>query len=151
MAASTLPWSNLQRGGLLPFAAAVRAGVPAVMVANASVPGLTTLPASISPEVITGVLRSQLHFDGLVMTDTLSSTAVRTAGYSVRTASVVALRAGADMVLFNTTASLVANIHSQVVQAIVAAVGAKQLPRSRLENAVLHILTAKHVDLCQSR
>ena len=39
MAAAMLPWSSLQRNGLLPFAAAVRAGVPAVMVANASVPG----------------------------------------------------------------------------------------------------------------
>ncbi|MGC8474082.1 MAG: glycoside hydrolase family 3 N-terminal domain-containing protein, partial [Candidatus Dormibacteria bacterium] len=70
--ASTLPYPQLESGGLLPFAAAVSQGLPAVMVANASVPGLTDLPASISSAVIQGVLRQQLHFQGLVVTDSLS-------------------------------------------------------------------------------
>ena len=52
--APTLPWSNLQVNGLPSFTAAVPAGIRAVMVSNAAVPGLTNLPASLSPEVITG-------------------------------------------------------------------------------------------------
>src|SRR5262245_6629877 len=101
VAAKTLPWSTLKGDGLRPFAAAVAAGLPAVMTSNASIPGLTTLPASLSPTATTTVLREQLHFSGLIITDSLSATAIRSAGYTVPAASVKALGAGADMVLFN--------------------------------------------------
>lgn len=148
VAASTLPWSTLQQSGLLPFVAAVRAGLPAVMIANASVPGLTTLPASLSHAVITGVLREQLHFSGLVLTDSLSATAVHAAGYSVPSATVATLNAGADMILF--TSNSVATLTHQIVQAIVSAVGSGELTRARLEDAVTHILAAKQIDLCRA-
>ena len=146
--ASTLPWSNLRASGLLPFVAAVRAGVRAVMVTNATVPGLTGLPAGISPAAITQVLRQQLGFNGLVLTDSLSAGALSGAGYSVPEASVAALAAGADMVLYNAGPSTVASLTSQTVQAITAAVGSGRLSRSRLENAAAHILGAKHADPC---
>src|ERR1700731_1808292 len=58
--ATTLPWSTREHSGLIPFERAFTTGAPAVMIANAGVPGLTTLPASISPALITGVLRNQL-------------------------------------------------------------------------------------------
>ena len=147
VAAPTLPWSTLQQDGLLPFTAAIEAGVPAVMVANATVPGLTTSPASLSPEVITGVLRQQLHFTGLVMTDSLSGGAIESAGYSVPTATVAALVAGADMILF--TANDVPGTTRQTVQAIVGAVDSGALSRARLEDAVGHILALKKVNLCR--
>lgn len=147
VAAATLPWSTLQQDGLLPFTAALKAGVPAVMIANATVPGLTAKPASVSPEVITGVVRQQLRFTGLVMTDALSAGAISSAGYTVPTATVAALAAGADMILF--TANDVAGTTSQTVQAVVAAVGSGSLKRARLEDAVRHILAAKKIDLCR--
>ena len=146
VAASTLPWSTLQHDGLLPFAAAVRADLPAVMISNAAVPGLTTLPASLSPAVVHGVLRQQLRFSGLVITDSLSAASIRAAGYTVPAASVAALVAGADMILF--TSSTVSTTTRQIVQALVSAVNNGKLSRSRLEDAVAHILAAKHVDLC---
>jgi beta-N-acetylhexosaminidase len=148
MAAATLPWSDLQTNGLLPFSAAVRSDIPAVMIANATVPGLTSSPASLSSTVITGVLRGQLGFTGLVITDSLSATAIQAAGYSVPDASVQALRAGADLILFNATPSTVASLTQQVVAAIVAAVNSGSLARGRLENAVAHVLSAKHTNLC---
>jgi beta-N-acetylhexosaminidase len=146
--ASTLPWTTLKTSGLLPFVAAVRAGVPAVMITNAAVPGLTSVPAGISPAVITQVLRQQLGFGGLVLTDSLSAGALSGAGYSVPQASAAALAAGADMVLYNAAPAAVAGLTSQIVQAITAAVGSGRLSRSRLENAVAHILVAKHIDPC---
>lgn len=149
--ASTLPWDQLQARGLLPFERAVRDQVPAIMVSNASVPGLTQLPASISPAVITGVLRGQLRFDGLVMTDALSAGALSAAGYSVPAASVDALAAGADMVLFFARGqSAVADLTDQTVSAIAAAVESGAVPRERLIDAVLHIATVKHLELCAS-
>jgi beta-N-acetylhexosaminidase len=146
--ASTLPWSQLQSNGLLPFRAAVRARVPAIMISNASVPGLTTLPASISPTVITRVLRQQLGFSGLVLTDSLSAGALSSPGYSVPAASVAALAAGADMVLYNADPGSAAPVMTQIVQAVRAGVRAGKLSRSRLQDAVAHILAVKHVNLC---
>jgi beta-N-acetylhexosaminidase len=148
MAASTVAWSTLKNDGLLPFTASVSAGLPAVMVANAKVPGLTTLPASISAIAINQVLRQQLGFDGLVITDSLSAAAISAAGYSVPNATVAALAAGADMILFNSSASTTASATKQIVAAIVAAVSSGKLSRARLQEAVEHILVAKHINLC---
>lgn len=150
VSASTLSWQNLQANGVLPFKTAVDDGHPAIMIANAKIPGLTTLPASISSTVITKVLRQQLGFDGLVMTDSLSAKAISSAGYTVPHATVVALRAGADMVLFNGAASTVPSLTNQTVQAIVSAVASGELSRARLADAVRHILAAKHVNLCEA-
>lgn len=146
--AATAPWRTLTGGGLLPFEAAVDAGMPAVMVANASVPGLTDLPASISAAAITGVLRGQLGFRGLVLTDSLSAAALSAIGYSVPQASTVALEAGADMVIFNATPATVAGLADQTVLALTSAVGHGRLARARLVDAVAHILAAKQIDLC---
>ena len=118
------------------------------MIANASVPGLTKLPASISANVITGLLRDQLGFQGLVITDSLSAVSLSAIGYSVPAATVAALVAGADMVLFAADESEVPAITSDTVSAVVAAVDAGRLSRARLENAVGHILTAKGVRVC---
>jgi beta-N-acetylhexosaminidase len=146
--ASTLPWSNLQTAGLLTFQAAVGAHIPAMMVSNAAVPGLTGLPASISPTVITRVLRRRLGFSGLVLTDALSAGAISAAGYSVPHAAVAALTAGADMIVFNATPNTVASRTQQTVQAIVTAVQAGTFPRTRLLGAVGRILQAKRINLC---
>ncbi len=148
MSASTPPWSTLQKVGLVPFEDALDAHVPAVMIANASVPGLTKLPASISPNVITGLLRDQLGFQGLVITDSLSALSLSDIGYSVPAATLAALQAGADMVLFDSDASTLAALTGRIVSAVVAAVDSGKLTRARLENAVAHILTVKHVEVC---
>ncbi len=148
--ATTLPWATLQGAGLLPFKSAIAAGAPAVMVANAVVPGLSTLPASISPNAITGELRDQLGYQGLVMTDSLSAGALVDIGYTVPKAVVAAITAGADMVLYTAAAASVASLTNSTVAALVAAVGAGTLARSRLESAVEHILDVKNVSLCNS-
>ncbi len=148
--ATTLPWTTLEGAGLLPFKSAIAAGAPAVMIANAVVPGLSTLPASISPNVITGELRDQLGYQGLVMTDSLSAGALVDIGYTVPKAVVAAIAAGADMVLYTAAAASVASLTTSTVAALVAAVSTGALDRSRLENAVEHILDVKNVSLCSS-
>lgn len=146
--ASTLPWRDLQTSGLLPYETAIRAGVPAVMVSNASVPGLTTFPADISASVVSGVLRGSLGFSGLVLTDSLSTPALSDIGFPVPRAAVAALEAGVDMVLFTPPPASVASVTGQTVAAIVQAVRAGRLPYSRLLGAVAHVLAAKHIDVC---
>ena len=53
------------------------------------------------------------------------------------------------MVLFNADASAVAGVTNQIVSAVASAVASGRLPRSRLENAVAHILSVKHVEVCR--
>jgi beta-N-acetylhexosaminidase len=141
------PLSALKAGALRPFEAAIKSGVPAVMVANAAIPGLTgAVPASLSAAAISGLLRHELGFRGLVLTDTLSALAVQDAGYSVPQAAARAVEAGADMVLFTSPdPEVTAN---DVIASIVSAAASGQLPTARLDDAVNHVLQIKNVSLC---
>jgi beta-N-acetylhexosaminidase len=156
--ATTLPLSSLRAGGLIPFQAAIAAGAPAVMVANAAVPGLTTRPASLSPAVINGLLRQDLGFHGLVLTDSLSAGAISQSGYDLPQAAVAAISSGADMVLFGSTlttaqiallspANVAATIRT-LVAALVAATTNGTISLTRLNTAVAHVLAAKGAQLC---
>jgi beta-N-acetylhexosaminidase len=153
--ASTLPIGTLRTQALPPFGAAIASGAPAVMVSNASVPGLTSLPASLSAAVMGALLRSQLGFRGLVLTDSLSAGAIRAAEPDLPHAAAAAVEAGADMVLFGSTltsqdtamlapSSVAANVHA-VVSALVTAVAEGSLPVPRLDEAVHHVLAAKGI------
>ncbi|MHC3469834.1 glycoside hydrolase family 3 N-terminal domain-containing protein [Streptomyces sp. 7R007] len=147
--AHTLPWSTLVKVGIPPFSAAIKAGAPAVMVSNDTVPGLATNPASLSPTTITYELRGKLGFKGLVLTDSLSAKAISAAGYSVPHAAVQALRSGADMVMFGLVKN-VAGQTSATASAITSAVADGRLTRARLIDAASHVLAVRHVNLCSS-
>jgi beta-N-acetylhexosaminidase len=78
--------ADLEGGELVPFRAALAAGCPAVLVAHVRYHALDPeLPASLSPEVVSGLLRRRLGFDGLVLSDDLEMAAVaRTWGMAAR-------------------------------------------------------------------
>lgn len=145
--AYTIPWSSEQQSGMAPFKAAIAAGAPAVMVSNDTVPGLTTLPSGLSSAVINGELKGQLGFKGLVITDALDAKAISAAGYSVPQATVQALRAGADMVMFSMEPD-VAGLTARSANAVAAAVSDGSLSRDRLIDAANAVLNVRHVDLC---
>jgi len=147
--AQTLPWSTLQQVAIPPFAAAINGGAQAIMVSNATVPGLTTLPASLSPAVMQE-LRVTLQFHGLVMTDSLSAGAISAAGYSMPSAAVQSLKAGADMVMFGLPATTTETVSQTfaIRAAIVSAVANGTLARSRLIDADAAVLASRHVNLC---
>ncbi len=144
--ATTPAYSTLEGAGLLPFEAAVRDGLPAVMVANASVPGLTTEPASLSSAAITGLLVDQLHFQGLILTDSLSAGAIADIGLGVPQATVEAIEAGADMVMFSSGDPGAVLAATQA--AMETAVSAGQVKLSRLVQAANEVMSAKRIDLC---
>ncbi len=146
--ASVPPLSVLEAGSLRPFEAAIRAGVPALMVGNVTIPGLTgTLPASLSAAAVTGLLRHRLGFGGLVLTDSLSALAVQDAGYTVPQAAVLAIEAGADMVLFDSP-DPAATVNA-IIATITTAVISHQISVTRLNDAVQHVLRVKQVSLCR--
>ncbi len=156
--AATRPWSQLRTTGLKPFIAEIAANAPAIMISNAYVPGLTTKPASVSRAVVHDLLRTQLGFSGLVVTDSLSAGAIRAAGYTVAQAAAAAIEAGADLVLFGSTLTPadtallspanVAATRQTIISALAAAVATGELTPPRLDEAVAHVLVAKGVNVC---
>ena len=141
--AHTLSWATLQTSALIPFEAMAKTKAM-VMTSNASVPGLTSLPASISPAV-TKYLRSTMGFNGLIMTDSLSAGALSARHLSVAQASLAALQAGADLVLAGAgptpSASIAqANATSLVIQ---NAVATKALSLTTLQDAAAQVVNAR--------
>jgi beta-N-acetylhexosaminidase len=116
---------------LPPFAAAVEAGVRAVMTAHIRFPALDDEPATLSAPLL-GLLRSELGFDGLVITDALEMRAI-SGTVGLEEGAVRALGAGADALCLGAerTPEEVERIHA----AIVAAVRAGRLPEARLREA----------------
>ena len=117
---------RLERIELPPFRQAIAAGVASVMTAHLLLPSLDPdLPATLSPVVLNDLLRQELGFDGLVVTDALVMEAI-TGRYGAGEAAVLALEAGADLVLMPADADA-------ALDAIVAAIEAGRLSHERLE------------------
>jgi beta-N-acetylhexosaminidase len=130
--------ARLERFELVPFRAAVATGVDAVMTAHVALPEFTgdELPATLSPKVTTELLRRELKFDGLVVTDSLGMGAI-TKGFPGGEASVRAILAGADVAL--TPPELKASL-----DALEAAVNENRLDSGRVDESVRRILRAKY-------
>lgn len=88
---------ELRGGEFLPFEAGIEAGVDMVMVGHITVTAVDDEPATISHEVITGLLREELGWDGVVVTDSLDMGAL--AGYETGEVCVKYLKAGGDIML----------------------------------------------------
>ncbi|MBE2250334.1 MAG: beta-N-acetylhexosaminidase [Myxococcus sp.] len=129
------------RGQLRPFVAAMQAGLDGMMTAHIATPTLSngdSTPATLSRHVLGDVLRDELGFDGLVLTDELEMDAID-ARYGVGHAAVLAINAGADMVLVPWRAEKVAEVRSELL----LAVSSGGLSRARLDQAVARVLRAK--------
>lgn len=147
--AATKPWSVLQSSGLVPFRAAIAAGADAVMMSNASIPGLTTLPAGISPAAVKA-LRQQLGFRGLIMTDALGAGAISARHLSIAQAAVAAIGAGVDEVLGSnpSTPAQALQTASLMTAAIFNAVTGHVLSRAQVVAAAAQVLAATNTLSC---
>ncbi|GIH98665.1 glycoside hydrolase family 3 protein [Planobispora takensis] len=118
---------------LVPFRAAIEAGTKSVMTAHVRVPALTgDLPATLSPAALTGLLRGELGYDGVVVSDALDMKAI-TDSYGLAGGAVLSLAAGTDLLCLGPipTESDV----QEIITGIVGAVRDGRLPVSRLEEA----------------
>ncbi|MFE6098519.1 glycoside hydrolase family 3 protein [Streptomyces laurentii] len=120
-----------------PFRAAIAAGIDSIMTAHIVVPALDPSedPATLSRPILTGVLREQLGFDGVVVTDSLGMEGVRTKYGDARVA-VLAIQAGVDQLLNPPDLSVSWN-------AVLAAVKNGELTEARLDESILRILRLK--------
>ena len=126
---------------LVPFRAGIEAGAPAVMLSHVAFPSIdpSGRPASLSPVLIQDVLRGEIGFEGIAITDALGMGAISSGqGLSVPEAAVQAIIAGEDMVIAATPYEAVA-----VRDAILEAVQNGRLPVERLLQAVRRILTVR--------
>lgn len=130
--------AELERCDLPPFQAAMAAGVAAIMTSHTVYPHLDRdNPATLSPEILEGLLRRDLGYDGLVITDDLEMGAMAQEG-SVAAAALAAFLAGADMLL-------ICEDHGKVRaawEAVAAAVGERISPR-RLQRSLSRIAAVR--------
>jgi beta-N-acetylhexosaminidase len=147
--AATLSWAKLQATGLVPFRQAIADGASAVMMSNARIPGLSSLPAGLSPMVVQ-YLRTTLGFKGLIVTDSLSAGAISALHLAEPAASVIALTAGDDLILFGSPTSVAASLAlaAKISTAIVNAVTQGTLANSTLIAAAAQDLAARNQLSC---
>ena len=142
---STPDLAELATVDLAPFRQAIDRRIPAIMVGHLDVPGLTDgVPASLSFPAITGLLRGDLGFEGLVMTDSMDMGAI-VDRWTTAEAVELALRAGADVVLLGNTDEL-ADIHEWIADAVATG----RLGSGRVDAAALQVLSIKGVPVCRT-
>jgi beta-N-acetylhexosaminidase len=130
---------RLQSVELVPFRAVIEAGVGAIMTTHILFPDLDNEhPATISHAFLSGLLRREFHYEGIVITDCLEMDAI---GKTVGTprGAVEALKAGADIALVCHTLET----QRATVQAIKEAVASGELPQERLNEAAERVLSTK--------
>ena len=125
---------ELRAGEFLPFEAGIEAGVDMVMVGHITVTAVDDEPATISHEVITGLLREELGWDGVVVTDSLDMGAL--AGYEIGEVCVKYLEAGGDIMLG--IPDLAA-----ALTALETAVTEGRLTEQRIDESALRVLMLK--------
>ncbi|WP_031046653.1 glycoside hydrolase family 3 protein [Streptomyces sp. NRRL F-5650] len=119
---------------LPPFRAALAAGVRAVMSGHLLVPAYDPdLPATLSPRILQGLLREELGFDGLIVSDAIEMGAV-TRRYGIDGATAKAVAAGVDAVCVGGESAEEATV-ALLVKALVTAVTGGELPEERLADA----------------
>ncbi|MDL2718859.1 MAG: glycoside hydrolase family 3 N-terminal domain-containing protein [Acidobacteriota bacterium] len=153
--------ARLESVELVPFRAGIKAGAESVMIAHVSVPALDdapapvlaspvkspdaigetlevvtgAVPATVSVPVVTGLLRKELGFKGLVVTDSMRMGAI-TSHYEAGEAAIRAILAGADQIL-------ISNDTDAAIAAVLAAVKSGRIPEKRIDESVKRILDLK--------
>lgn len=128
---------ELRAWELVPFEAAIAADVPFVMVGHLSLPTAlgTDMPASINAAVVTDLLRDELGFGGVIITDAMEMGAV--GGFcTADQAGVAAIEAGVDMVLMPSD-------FPAAYQGVIDAVNDGRIPESRIDESAARIVKAK--------
>jgi beta-N-acetylhexosaminidase len=134
----TAPWARFDTLELVPFRAAVGAGVDAVMSAHIAVPALDNgaqRPGTLSTAILTGILRDSLEFKGLVTTDALDMGAIARE-ISPTEAVIRAFEAGSDLLLMP-------GDPAEAIAAMTAAVETGRISVARLDRSVRKVLEFK--------
>jgi beta-N-acetylhexosaminidase len=141
-----IPRARMDAVELVPFRAAIAAGVDSIMTAHMALPELdpSGVPATVSPAILTKLLRDELKFPNIIVTDAMTMQGLTTM-FSNGEAAVRSIVAGADVLLMPPDPE-------QAIRAVVAAVGSGRISSARIDRSVLRILTAKEaLDISQNK
>lgn len=132
--------SRLEQVELYPFKEAIKAKVEAIMTAHVSFPAIEPdgIPATLSHAVLTGLLREEMGFSGLIITDCLEMHAI-SKGIGIPEGAVRAIEAGADCVLVSHRLSE----QESAIQAVLNAVQSGRISEERIDASVERILSLK--------
>ncbi len=134
------PPDRLREVEFLPFRAAVDAEVATIMTAHILVPALDDeRPATLSKRIVTGILREELQYPGVILSDDLEMKAI-TARYDVPSAALLAIEAGCDGVLI---CSGDHQVQAAALETLIHAVEDERLPLTLVENALKRQQRAK--------
>ncbi|TMR05065.1 glycoside hydrolase family 3 protein [Actinomadura soli] len=137
--AVTYDRATLEKVHLPPFRSAIEAGADSIMTAHVVVKAIDPdLPATLSPKVLTGLLREEMGFDGLIVTDAMDMDAIDK-NWGTRQATVMAVEAGADVIM--STGGF--ETHAEAVDALADALSDGSLSGERVNASVRRILGLK--------
>lgn len=130
-------YEELKENELVPFASAKRNKIDMVMVAHIAVPNITgdNTPCTLSYKMVTEILRNDLNYNGLIITDAMNMGAI-TENYTSKEATVKAIQAGVDIVLMPED-------FKESVQAVMDAVEKGDITEERINESVLRIIEKK--------
>ena len=132
--------ARLEQVELYPFKRAIESGVDAIMTAHIAFPAFEPdgIPATLSHAVLTGLLREEMGFEGLIVTDCLEMHAIAKE-YGIPEGAVRSIEAGADCVLVSHTLS----DQQAAISAVIEAVTSGRIPEERIDASVERILALK--------
>jgi beta-N-acetylhexosaminidase len=136
-AVSHKTWEEMLDCEMISFKAGIAAGVPMIMSAHISAPEVTgsRIPSTLSPIILQEKLRGELGFEGVIITDGMEMGAI-TQQYSSEEAAILAIRAGADILLCPRD-------YPRVFDAVFQAVEDGTIPESRIDESVRRILALR--------
>ncbi|MGA9365763.1 MAG: glycoside hydrolase family 3 N-terminal domain-containing protein [Bacteroidota bacterium] len=134
----TFDREHIEKLELAPFRDAIAHGVMSIMVAHLSVPAFDTargVPSTLSPNIVSKLLKNELHFNGLIVTDAMTMRSV-TKAYSPAEAAVLAVKAGNDIILMPQD-------EEAAIDALASATMRGELTMQRIDESVRKVLAAK--------
>ncbi|MBF0556833.1 MAG: hypothetical protein HQK96_20150 [Nitrospirae bacterium] len=123
---------QLRQYDFVPFAEAIKAGVSSIMAAHLSIPAIDGVPASLSKKILTGLLRNELSFDGLILTDALNMDALR----DIENVAARCINAGVDILLHPTDAV-------ETVKGLIECLNRGTLDKDSVRTSCARVLKAK--------
>ena len=147
----------LMENELAPYLVAIEQGIEMIMTAHILYPQLESdkilsnktgkeesLPATMSDDILTGLLKGQMGFEGIVVTDAMNMAGIASCWDEVQSV-IIAINAGVDMFCMPTTLRSTADLANldAIINGVIAAVESGEIPMSRIDDAVTRILTVK--------
>ena len=138
------PLGALEEMELIPFKAAIDAGIQAIMTSHILFPQIEPdpVPATMSPRVLQGLLRERLGFGGLIVSDGMHMDAI-SKEYGITKGCVEAIRAGVDLLCVGTAGEGHYQEQRDCYYALLEAAQNGYIPMERIDEAVTHVLRAK--------